>query len=209
MDAATHYPGYDVMREEDAWDDHTREIVRKRLEPPPPPRFLTQAEVETLSALAAALVDDAREEIAAYVTGEIDRSLAGGTGEDQRKPGIPPQADLMRRGLAAVEDEARRAYGGPVPILPLDRRRELLGRIEREEMPADGAWRGLPQKEFFRKLLGLVVEAYYSHPAVWPEIGYGGPAYPRGYVRVELGLADPWEANRAEAERPSDGEAAR
>lgn len=196
VDLATHYPDYDVMREEDAWDDHTQEIVRKRLGPHPPLRFLAHGEAETLTALAAALVDDVRGEIIAYVISEIDHGLAAGIGESQRKPGVPPQADLLRRGLAAIEEEARRSYGGLSPMLTPDQRRELLGRVQREEMPANGAWRGLPQKEFFQKLLGLVVEAYYSHPAVWSEIGYGGPAYPRGYVRVELGLADPWEAKR-------------
>lgn len=34
----------------------------------------------------------------------------------------------------------------------------------------------------------------YPHPRVWSEIGYAGPAYPRGYVRTQLGQLDPWEA---------------
>jgi len=29
---------------------------------------------------------------------------------------------------------------------------------------------------------------------VWSEMGYGGPAYPRGYYRIEAGVTDPWEA---------------
>lgn len=52
----------------------------------------------------------------------------------------------------------------------------------------------VPQHEFFQKLLTLTVEAYYSHPKVWSGLGYGGPAYPRGYVRTQLGQLDPWEA---------------
>jgi hypothetical protein len=50
------------------------------------------------------------------------------------------------------------------------------------------------QKALFKKILSLAVDAYYSHPLIWSEIGYGGPAYPRGYVRAEIGNLDPWEA---------------
>ena len=56
-----------------------------------------------------------------------------------------------------------------------------------------GSLRGT-QKEFFETLLALAVEAYASHPAVWSEMGYGGPRYPRGYYRIEAGVTDPWEA---------------
>ena len=31
------------------------------------------------------------------------------------------------------------------------------------------------------------VTAYYSHPWAWDEIGFGGPAYPRAYMRLEAG----------------------
>ena len=37
------------------------------------------------------------------------------------------------------------------------------------------------------------VDAYYAHPYVWDEIGFGGPAYPRGYMRLEHGMPEPWE----------------
>jgi hypothetical protein len=37
------------------------------------------------------------------------------------------------------------------------------------------------------------VEIYYGHPWAWDEIGFGGPAYPRGYMRLERGEPEPWE----------------
>jgi hypothetical protein len=48
------------------------------------------------------------------------------------------------------------------------------------------------------------VLAYYSHPTAWSEIGFGGPASPRGYVRMGFNRRDPWEA----AEARDDDEAA-
>ena len=38
------------------------------------------------------------------------------------------------------------------------------------------------------------VSVYYAHPAAWSEIGFGGPASPRGYVRMQANRRDPWEA---------------
>lgn len=192
-----HYPGYDVMREEKAWDDHTREIVRQRVEPQPPLSLLGAGEAALLGAAAGTLLDETDRDILDFAISEIDRSLAGGIGESQREVTAPPIAELIRRGLAALDASARADYGDEFGRLPLVHRQELLGRVERGELPGNGPWQGLPQKTFFRKLLSLAVAAYYSHPAVWSAIGYGGPAYPRGYVRYGPGQLDPWEARRA------------
>jgi hypothetical protein len=39
-----------------------------------------------------------------------------------------------------------------------------------------------------------VLAAFYSHPWAWNEIGFGGPAYPRGYARLSPGQREHWEA---------------
>ena len=36
-----------------------------------------------------------------------------------------------------------------------------------------------------------IVLAYYAHPTAWSEIGWGGPASPRGYVRMDFDDAIP------------------
>jgi hypothetical protein len=46
---------------------------------------------------------------------------------------------------------------------------------------------------------------FYSHPWAWNEIGFGGPASPRGYVRMAFDRRDPWEA--AEAKPGDEAEA--
>jgi hypothetical protein len=30
----------------------------------------------------------------------------------------------------------------------------------------------------------MMLSAFYSHPWAWNEIGFGGPAYPRGFMRL-------------------------
>jgi hypothetical protein len=54
-------------------------------------------------------------------------------------------------------------------------------------------WQRIPVHRFWAMLMEDCVTAYYSHPWAWDEIGFGGPAYPRGYMRLENGLPEPWE----------------
>ena len=50
-------------------------------------------------------------------------------------------------------------------------------------------------KTFFKQRMAHdIVYAYYAHPTAWNEIGWGGPASPRGYVRMGYNERDPWEA---------------
>jgi hypothetical protein len=39
----------------------------------------------------------------------------------------------------------------------------------------------------------MLLAAFYSHPWAWNEIGFGGPAYPRGYARLGVGQRETWE----------------
>ncbi|MGH8215373.1 MAG: gluconate 2-dehydrogenase subunit 3 family protein, partial [Rhodanobacteraceae bacterium] len=72
----------------------------------------------------------------------------------------------------------------------------------------DGAeWQDMPAGTFFSERLAHdILAAYYSHPTSWNEIGFGGPASPRGYVRMDFNRRDPWEAVEAE---PGDEDKAR
>ena len=65
--------------------------------------------------------------------------------------------------------------------------------------------RSCDPKRFFRSvLLKQAVKIYYAHPFAWNEMGFGGPAAPRGYLRLGPDMRDPWEAR--EARRPQRAE---
>jgi hypothetical protein len=56
----------------------------------------------------------------------------------------------------------------------------------------------MPARVFFKeRVVSDVVKSYYAHPIAWSEIGWGGPASPRGYVRLQADRRDPWEAAEA------------
>jgi hypothetical protein len=73
----------------------------------------------------------------------------------------------------------------------------LLARMQSGELKSP-EWDGMSPKDFFkRRMAHDIVFAYYAHPAAWSEIGWGGPASPRGYVRLDFNERDPWEAAEA------------
>ena len=61
-----------------------------------------------------------------------------------------------------------------------------------------------PQTFWTSHVIHDVVGAYYAHPAAWSEIGWGGPASPRGYVR----LRSESPRLRGSRRRPSPGDEA-
>jgi hypothetical protein len=44
--------------------------------------------------------------------------------------------------------------------------------------------------------------AFYAHPYAWNEIGFGGPAYPRGYKNLGIDRREPWERPERDARDP-------
>lgn len=194
----SRYPGFDVMKERDAWDDHTRDIVVRRSADSSAQkqtfRFLRGFEADVLGAVAGHLLYESRDELIRFVVGHFDQKLATEIGESERKIGVPNASTLIRLGIKAVDSVAKHRHGHPFTDCSTDQQFEILASLQKGELEAIPALQGFPQKELFQKMLRLAVESYASHPTVWSEIGYAGPAYPRGYYRIERGLTDPWEA---------------
>ncbi|MBV9443804.1 MAG: gluconate 2-dehydrogenase subunit 3 family protein, partial [Acidobacteriaceae bacterium] len=64
-----------------------------------------------------------------------------------------------------------------------------------EKPGGDDLWADMPVERFWQLLVTDCATVYYAHPWAWDEIGYGGPAYPRAYTRLEGGLPEPWEVD--------------
>jgi hypothetical protein len=74
----------------------------------------------------------------------------------------------------------------------------------------DEVWQRMPVHRYWLLLLHDICGVYYAHPWAWDEIGFGGPAYPRGYMRLEGGQPEPWEVRerRYEWRPPADSASA-
>ena len=193
------YPGYDVRRKADgpSWNDITRQVIDARLAIPRDPRFFTDAEWQTLNAVCARIVPQSSKSEQVPLASYVDEKMFTNRTDGYRYPGMPRQGEAWRRGLTALEEAANVDAGKLFRELPPEQQDSMLQSMQDGTFGA-GALDGMPPKTFFSsRVIPDIVEAFYSHPVAWNEIGWGGPASPRGYVRLELGLRDPWEPEEA------------
>ena len=152
---------------------------------------------------AAACHPTPKVPLPAYVDAKITENHLDG----YRYALLPKQGEAWRRGLAALDREARDAHGARFHDLPTELQDGLIAGMQQGELHSD-AWGGMPCKPFFEhRVIADITHAYYAHPTAWNELGFGGPASPRGYVRMGLDRRDPWEA--AEAKPGQEGRARR
>ncbi len=197
------YPTYDVL---DKWDspsfnDQTREVIARRLDQVPPRRFFDAIQWATLAAVCDRVIPqperrfDERVPIAPWLDADLYEQRGNGT----RYAEMPTDRAAWKQGLDAINAEARIRHGLHFAALSPGAQDAILKAVDNGETRADGAWTGLPPKRFFRHLvLKEIVNIYYVHPAAMSEIGYGGPASPRGYVRLGVDAIDSWEAPRGQ-----------
>jgi hypothetical protein len=161
---------------------------------PREPRFFTEHEFATVTALAGRIVPQPRNRPPIPVAALVDAKLFHDKQDGYRQEGMPREREAWKRGLHALDNEARNAHGATFRDLGPDRQDEMIRRLEEGDMH-DPAWKGMPVKTFWKhRVLRDIVMAYFSHPFAWNEIGWGGPASPRGYVRLGYDERDPWEA---------------
>ena len=198
---AERYPGYDVLnkRSSVSWNDQTRAVIDERMAIDPNKHaFFTDAEWPTLRAICARIVPQPNDRgHPAPVAAMVDEKMHSNSGDGYRDARLPPMREAWRRALAAIESEARSRYGHSFHQISELLQDDLLKAVQDGQV-SDKAWGDLSAKLFFQKrLLHDIVSSYYAHPAAWSEIGFGGPASPRGYVRMNFDRRDPWEAAEA------------
>jgi hypothetical protein len=189
------YADDDVLAKWDtpSWDDQTREVIRKRLVDIPERRFFTEAEWQTLESICARLVPQPERSNPIPIVPWIDEKLHHDRRDGFRYDDMPPLSEAWRLGLRGIDDESRRQFGTEFRSLPEANQEAVLRTIQAGDVAGE-VWARLPPKRFFTTvLLKEVVGEYYAHPAAWSEVGFGGPASPRGYVRLGLNQRDPWE----------------
>lgn len=200
------YPGYDVLakRRTPSWDETTRRTIDRRLAVHPGPRFLGESEWPTLKAVCDRILPQPRGRPAVPLAALVDFKLFENHRDGWRHAELPPQGEAWRRGLRALEVEAQARHGRAFPDLAPDAQDELLRAMQNGRLDHP-AWEGMPPATFFTdRVLSDITHAYYAHPTAWSEIGFGGPASPRGYVRMDFNRRDPWEAVEQTAAKQRD-----
>jgi hypothetical protein len=183
------YPDYDVLAGAAHWDAKTRAVVLGRVANVPPIRFFGEQEARTLRAFCdVATGQDAEPRIP--VLEMVDAKFHAGQLDGFRHHDMPPDPETWRL-LAANLDRSVREHGceGGFADADSEMQHEIVQRLSEGELD----WE-LPVSKTWGVVMRGVLSAFYSHPWAWNEIGFGGPAYPRGYARLAAGQREHWEA---------------
>jgi hypothetical protein len=189
------YPDYDCLEQSGHWDELTRKVVVDRVELVPELRFYSDTEAAALVAFCdVVLAQDAEPRIP--VLAFVDQKLAEGRLDGYQYADMPDDRETWRLVARGLDETARGSGADSYADAP----GQLQARISdafAEGVLAGGAWDEVDLEHAWAVVMRSVLAAFYSHPWEWNEIGFGGPAYPRGYARLGTGLSESWEGAEA------------
>ena len=179
------FPGFDVLDSVDAWDDVTAGVVLARLAHPSDLAFFTPHEVSVAAPLLDLLLDQ-DEEPRVPVLELLDARLAVGETDGWHYDDLPEDGDAWRHTLAWLDDDAREEFDG-ARFAELDTSRQAaLVQAVQARSSAGTSWHGVSAERVWSLWTRYACTAFYSHPWAWNEIGFPGPAYPRGYLNLGI-----------------------
>ncbi len=191
------FPGFDVASQAGQWDPVTAGAVLARLGPQPDRCFFTPAE----QAAAAALIDQLlgqQEEPLVPAVAMVDARLAARQTDGWRYEDMPEDGQAWRDSLAHLEADAGSRFGSGFAACPPKEQAVLVQAVHDL---GSGDWHGLVASHVWSLWTRYACTAFYSHPLAWNEIGFSGPAYPRGYKNPGVDTLEPFEVRDA---HPSD-----
>ncbi|HUA48358.1 MAG TPA: gluconate 2-dehydrogenase subunit 3 family protein [Solirubrobacteraceae bacterium] len=189
------YPDYNVLDEVDHWDEVTRRVVLERTENVPRIRFFSHGEAATLGAFCDVLLAQDREP-KIPVLNMVDAKLFAGELDGFRFADMPDDRETWRR-VAAGLDAAALQHGSIDFAGASQEIKEQVVEAFAEGTLHGQVWDELPPSRAWKVVTRGALGAFYSHPWAWNEIGFGGPAYPRGYARLGIGQRERWEGASA------------
>jgi hypothetical protein len=188
------YPGFDPMRESEAWEDRDRALVLSRLHDIPALRFFSPAEAELLDAVVDRLVPQPDRELddRVVITPFLDQMLFADDTDGFRKDGMPWDQEVWRQFLLGVDQTSHARHNREFLELDDGEQDDVLSAVQGGSAEGE-VWQQLTPDAVFEKVVQEVVSVYYAHPSAWSEIGWPGPASKRGYMRTGYGQLDPWQ----------------
>jgi hypothetical protein len=194
------YPDADALAQRGHWDEATRRVVLDRVHNTPPFRYFTQDQQRTLEALCDRVIPqghrppERRVPLAPWIDARCFARVTDGFRYDD----MPSNEVAWVWGLEGLDQTAWALFGAVFADLDGGRQDAVLNAIRAGEPPGE-VWGRMPARRWWVTVaVGQIAGAYYAHPYAWDEIGFGGPAYPRGYAALNHGAPEPWEAREAE-----------
>jgi Gluconate 2-dehydrogenase subunit 3 len=190
------FDGFDVLSEVRRWDLATAGVVLARISPDRELRFFTKDEEPTARALFDLLLGQ-HDEPKVPVTEMVDVRLKAGETDGWRYEDMPEDGDAWHHSLGALDKESRERFGRRFHELDVDDQGGLV-----QEVQDAKEWNGFNAKHLWSLWTRYACAAFYSHPWAWNEIGFGGPAYPRGYKNIGVEAREEWETQERDAMDP-------
>jgi hypothetical protein len=179
------FPGFDVVAQHPHWDPVTAGVVLGRLSNVRDFRFFSPDEQAIATMLCDRLLGqhgDDRIPVAAM----IDARLAESQTDGWRYADMPEDGQAWRDSLAALREDGFADVG--------DKEQDALIQAVQD---AHGDWHGMPAARVWSLWTRYACTAFYAHPDIWAEIGFSGPAYPRGYKNIGVDRREPFEVRDA------------
>jgi hypothetical protein len=196
------FPGFDVVGQRSHWDPVTAGVVLARLGPPAALRFFGPDEQSACQALVRQLLglEDGNP---VPVVAMIDARLAEEQTDGWHHVDLPVDGAAWRQSLSHLDEDAWVRCGRSfAEAEPADQAQIVDGVQARAD---DVTWHGMPARRVWSLWTRYVCTAYYSHPFAWQEIGFPGPAYPRGYKNAGVDAREPFEVADAQPADPVPG----
>jgi hypothetical protein len=192
-----YYPGYSILGQKAFWDKTTRDLVVNRVEHPPELKFFTEQEAIFWSVVFDHLIPqtDRVPERRIPLVPPLDKRLHENRTVGYRYEDMPHDREVYKGfGIEGIEAEAKARFDHAF-LRITHREQDVVLYAIHDGRPKGGMeiWQRMSVHRFWQLITSDAIDAYYAHPWAWDEIGFGGPAYPRAYFRLERGEPEPWE----------------
>jgi hypothetical protein len=191
------FPGFRVLDQVQHWDPVTAGVVLSRVGMPPDIRFFTPAEEAAATVLCDQLLGQDSEPKVPVVQ-QVDARLAEQETDGWRYEDMPEDGQAWRDTLGYLDADCQDAFSCTLAEAAAADQRAVIQAVQ--DLGAKD-WHGLVAAHVWSLWTRYACTAFYAHPSAWDEMGFPGPAYPRGYKNAAVGGREPFEVADA---RPSD-----
>ena len=201
------FPGFDVLDQSSQWDPVTTGVVLGRVGMAPDIRFFTPTEQAIATALCDQLLGqtgrsgqsgDAEAGSRVPIVNLVDARLAEQQTDGWHYHDMPADGSAWRDTLAGLDADANEGFGTGFATCSTVQQASLIQAVQDR---GTDKWHGLNAKQVWSLWTRYACTAFYSHPSAWNEIGFPGPAYPRGYKNAGVDRLEPFEVHDA---KPAD-----
>lgn len=195
------YPDYDVLESKSLWDDATRRVVESRLDESRSPNFFSDVEQACARRLCDLVMAQDREP-RIPVMELIDEKMAKGHLDGFHFEDMPDDRVTWHQVLVGLDETSKERSGITFDLCEAHVAHSIVSDFARGQLGGEG-WSGINVSRAWAVCTRAIFAAFYSHPWAWNEIGFGGPAYPHGYMRLgPISTLDPHESPGATSEDP-------